>query len=82
MPPPNPFMFFSCKVCSEKDKRIDDLKGLLKIFTASTQADPEQTALEADALMSGHQEVIEITSESEDAEEEALEADRIFSGTY
>lgn len=82
---------FKCKVCAEKDQRISDLKeqiAHLRQQIALPSNDPETVpalALEADAIMSGHQHVIEIKDTElpeDDSDAEQLERDRILSANY
>jgi hypothetical protein len=83
---------FSCRVCAEKDKRIADLKEQIVDLKAlcspdnSSLNDEAMTNLEADALMSAHQQIIEIPSFEEQAaraaEQEIRERDRLLNNTY
>lgn len=81
---------FSCRTCREKDARIADLKEQIAMLRRLALPDnnphnPTAHALEADAILSGQQHVIEIDeSELPDTEMDAIthERDRILSGTY
>lgn len=80
---------FRCKACPIHEQRIADLKeqiATLKqlVIPASSDVTPIRS-LEADAILSGQQHIIEI-GESElpkdDTDAEILERDRLFAGTY
>lgn len=84
---------FKCKACiskdlllAEKDTRIADLKLqledyklLLSMPKASSVREPDEIQMEADQVLSGHEER-PITSFEYD--EELAERDRILAGTY
>ncbi len=73
-------MFGDCKVCKEKDKRISDLITQIEFLKdlahtpINNKSIPDNT-LEADAVISGHQESIEIQTFEK---EQAAEAERIL----
>lgn len=74
---------FRCRVCQEKDARIADLKT--QIAYLSRLATPDNSGiplvhLEADAILSGSQEIIEVDQSKVD--ETISERDRLLSGTY
>jgi hypothetical protein len=84
---------FKCKVCAEKDRRIADLQEQIKFLrsyqTPSHPTQVEARDLEADSLLSGKNDVIEITghniaaeTESENVDDVISERDRILTGTY
>ena len=79
---------FRCKVCVEKSLRIADLKEEIKVLRSLTipSNDPNDISsesLEADAILSGRQDVITIKElPKDDISEELAERDRILSGTY
>lgn len=88
-------MLFHCKVCQEKDSRIQDLKeqiAYLRTLTASPSISDQVTAsyLEADGIMSGQQHILEVPSASEraeqgeerTAEDEQRERDRLLAANY
>lgn len=72
---------FDCKVCAEKDKRIDDLLAQVDILKRLVLPNP---------VSPQHLPVIDLDAESTPAIEElgydseaaTREADRIFSGNY
>lgn len=65
----------------DKDKQIADLR--LLVFAPPTANQIPLVALEADAVMSGKDNVIELSrEETEKILEEQSEASRILSGTY
>ncbi len=81
---------FKCKRCSEKDLRITDLKEqisyLKNMLTPETNGVPT-SLMEADAIMSGRQDVIELFANaptpSPDSEAGIQsERDRLIAGTY
>lgn len=79
---------FRCKVCAEKSSRIEDLKkeiDYLRSFAFPEQPRLSARHLEADAVLSGKQDIITMDLDepqpSAKAAEDA-ERDRIFSGSY
>lgn len=49
-------MLFKCKVCAEKDKRIEELKthiAFLEYYIQPTKADPLPYAMEAQRILEG-----------------------------
>lgn len=80
-------MFFKCKICAERDKQIELLKSHIaaieRFIVPVNSAIPTTQELEADAILSGHQQVIEIPDEDYAAADEILsERDRLLSATY
>jgi len=82
-------MLFTCKVCAEKDERIEDLKNQIQFLRAmlAPREDVSVSAqqLEADAVLSAQQHIVNIPLTQEQliqAEEERRERDRLLSGTY
>lgn len=89
-------MLFKCKLCSEKDRRIDDLKAHIASLEALTipKNDPFKLPIiqyEADAILSGQQHQTDVSESSAtdliimdtpEAEEIRSERDRLLSGTY
>lgn len=81
-------MFFKCRVCLEKDKRITELKEhmiYLKALMPTTSADPLPYALEAQKILDGSMsEIIDITPPSKDKLKEMnyikLEESKMLSG--
>jgi len=79
---------FKCKVCSEKDKRIDDLQSQIAMLRAmvtppSTARDIPILQVEADAVLSGKQDPIGIPESQLLAwDQRQSEAHRILAGTY
>lgn len=84
---------FKCKVCAEKDKRIEDLKtqvdSLLSMVSPKTSAHTiPLNQIEADAILTGRDEVIEVevdnldTRRQQELIEIEREAQRILAGTY
>jgi hypothetical protein len=81
---------FKCKVCAEKDQRIADLKAhitqLSSLVTPNNAPDEvPMRALEADAILSGQQHVIEIDDQEVPEDNTDLvitERDRILSANY
>lgn len=85
---------FRCKVCAEKDARIEDLKREILFLRTQiyTPNDPHLTPtgqLEADGILSGQQHVLNVpmdadlrADELKYAEEIRSERDRLLSGTY
>lgn len=78
-------MFFKCKVCDEKDKRIQDLKVeiqfLQKVVSGYTlPAHSNDVAREADAILSGTQDQLEPSPITDD--ELLAERNRILSGDF
>jgi hypothetical protein len=82
---------FKCKVCAEKDLRIQDLKSqiasLQRLVTPVN--DPNRVPavhMEADGILSGQQHIIELPADMAplpDAEPDELsERDRILSANY
>jgi hypothetical protein len=76
---------FACKVCAEKDKRINDLQN--EVAYLRELANPSKLNVtipaihsEADRIMSASQD--EIPSESLSDEEITSERIRLLSGTY
>ncbi len=83
---------FNCKVCVEKTNRIADLHKQIE-FLKSFQGPPTPGAyardLEADAILSGQNDIIEISGHNiadettlSEAEDLSSERDRILTGTY
>lgn len=80
--------FWDCKVCKEKDKRIEDLRERLErleYYLQPTQADPLPLAMEAQRILDGSlSNVIEIKEPSKDKLTEMqrikLEEDKMLSG--
>lgn len=77
---------FQCRLCQEKDFRIQDLKEqILDLrslsFPKLGAAHSTLTVLEADAILSGSEEMIPVVNDAE-AEEIERERDRILSGNY
>jgi hypothetical protein len=75
---------FRCKVCSEKDARIADLKETLRAYLPQPGY-VHAVHREADAVMSGQHDLILVEPQREmTAEEREIEAERqrILSGTY
>lgn len=78
-------MFFKCRVCEEKDKRIQDLHLQIRDLRQLSMPDTSKlslVAIESDAVLSGHEEQISISMTEEEAELTQREQDRILSGTY
>lgn len=88
-------MFGKCRVCAEKDKqigdkdsRIADLKAQIEdlrslVLPKNTPGVIPLVSLEADAIMSGKDEAIEIPdAQRAELDEIQSEATRILSGTY
>lgn len=80
---------FNCKRCKEKDLRILDLKEQMSFLRGmvSPPHDPNKiptSALEADAVLNGHQHIIHVEAEPEEDEEDTVirERDRVLAGTY
>lgn len=78
---------FKCKVCIAKDSHIQDLRNQisdLRGLVLPKQAPvPPDNVIEADAMLSGHQDIIESDPEAVSlAEEIQSERERILSGTY
>lgn len=76
-----------CPVCLEKDARLADSEktiSFLKSLVYSPQSSaPSLEALEADAVLTGHQHPVAVTpEEAERLREENAERDRVLSGTY
>lgn len=75
-------------ILSEKDARISDLKEqieLLRSLAIPPQSQNRVTLqeVEADAVMSGYQDQIELTSEQlKELEEQEAERERLLSGNY
>lgn len=79
---------FKCKVCAERAARIEDLKkeiDYLRNFAFPPQHELSARSLEADAVLSGKQDIINMDLDepapAQKAEEDR-ERDRIFSGSY
>lgn len=77
---------WNCKACQQRDRHIAALEAQVA-FLKDMVAPPASTpliALEADAVLSGNQEVIEIPDavELSQAEEEASERARILSANF
>lgn len=86
-------MFFSCKVCAEKDKRIEELHAQVKFLKSmlsspSNPGDVTAYALEADGILSAQQHILDVEipdSEqfvSREADNELSERDKLLSGNY
>lgn len=78
-------MLFKCRVCAEKDKRIQDLLGQIADLRKLAIPDTSKislVSLESDAVMSGHDEQIPIEIREDEALESSYERDRLLSGTY
>ena len=79
---------FKCKVCTEKDLRIADLKEHIRALSPHNKASEIPLLhIEADKIMSGSDEVMEVTSEevrgmSEEDLRILSERDRLLSGNY
>ena len=86
---------FSCKVCKEKDERINDLQTqilFLRQFAIPTTPPIESDvrALEMDAVLSNTGEAVELSPEQSadyvkylnDQQEIISERDRVLSGAY
>jgi len=79
---------FSCKTCPQKDERIADLKDQISFLRSQVQPSGDQMTLgqlEADAILSGQQHIIEIRDDGslvQSADDENSERDRILSGNY
>lgn len=82
--------FFSCKVCAEKQARIDDLKAQIKFLQSQVAAPPsleaEANAMEADAVLSALQHEVVIQEQPvidpKELDEARRERDRLLSGSY
>lgn len=77
---------FECRLCLEKDNRIQDLKEQIMDLRALSfpqmgAGHPTVVALEADAILSASDEMIPLVSQDE-ADELGRERDRILSGNY
>jgi hypothetical protein len=87
-------MLFKCRVCSEKDTRILDLKEQIAYLKSQLNSpnDPEhppQISLEADGVLSGQQHIIDISGPAIVEEalarqviEDEYERQKLFAGTY
>lgn len=83
-------MFFQCKCCPVHEARIQDLKtqieDLKRFALPYNQVKPSLLEMEADAILSGHQDIISLNKEEEsddsDLFELSRERDRILSGNY
>jgi hypothetical protein len=81
-------MIFRCRVCSEKSARISDLQAQISYLKSllSPNTDVSASQLEADAVLSGRQDVIELHREEPPAPAEEFdiesERDRLVAGTY
>lgn len=84
---------FKCKACPCKDAHIAALEGEIKHLRSlilPTNAFPSIGLREADALLSGHQNMIEITEEEQDQiikgqkemEDTLRERDNLLTGNY
>lgn len=80
---------FACKVCREKDARIADLHAEIKMLRSLVSPPTSSSRIplvqiEADAIMSGRQEQIEVSNADQMKHWENVESEahRILSGTY
>jgi len=80
---------FKCKACECRQKTITVLEEQNEFLRSMLQPKPanELNNIEADAMLSGHSEVIEIKTTSEQVEEaeiseELRERDLLLSGSY
>lgn len=78
---------FSCKVCKEKDLRIEDLKAQIRFLHAQLQPSPTHRAVEAEMdkiLEGGAMPIIDLEPKQYDAEftDTELEFQRIIAGNY
>ena len=81
-------MLFQCRVCLERDKRINDLRDEIStlrklVLSERTQAVPSEVEQEADNVISGSPEIAPPTnSEQRELEIIQSEAQKLLSGTY
>lgn len=84
-------MFGKCKVCEEKDKRIEDLKAEIAHFRTIQNPPPRQAVLryemEADNLLTGGnsetlKSPIDLEAEAKELARLQAEQDRILTGNY
>ena len=79
---------FKCKVCSEKDKRIQDLRdeivNLRKlVFPANDPTHIPALSMELDSVLSGKEDMIPLNRvQSEEFERAIAERDALLSGNY
>ena len=81
---------FSCKVCAEKQARIEDLKSQIKFLQAQVATpqsiDAEVNTMEADAVLSALQHEVVIQEQPvidpKELDEARRERDRLLSGSY
>lgn len=88
---------FTCHVCAEKERRIADLFKLIEHYKALATPNNNPFRLpaiqmEADAVLSGQQHIIdlrapsaadqEIANQEAQADDEQSEASRLLSGSY
>lgn len=80
---------FKCKVCPEKDQRVKDLKEEIRHLRSQLNfaSTANYTNIEANSILSGSQQVIDVTVEPTPDEIRALkeandEANSILFGTY
>lgn len=78
---------WKCKVCSEKDVRISDLKAQVEYFKSIVHPTPEtrkyemEEALEQDMVLDGGgKEEIDLEAEAKENQRIQQETDFIFSG--
>jgi hypothetical protein len=78
---------FSCKSCQQRDRLIAaqeaQIAFLRSLISTPSSQEVSVTALEADAVLSGNQNVIEIDADDSVLMDEAdSERSRLLSGTY
>ena len=75
-------IMFKCKVCAEKDKRIADLQHMISLLQPHNGQSIPLVQLEADQILNGNDQVIELAKSPEKIDEAESELNRILSGTY
>lgn len=80
---------FKCKVCAEKDRRIQDLKSQIETLKQLVVPanDPNQVPivhLEADGILSAQQHTVQVEEDFPETQntEELAERDRLLSANY